>query len=119
MIWQCYCFETTLEMIVQLHASCVLFGTPNSNEERVIGILNVCMLYSKWYIWTCNSDNLQLFLPCYVQLVKNKLSIEINVCVLKIMTIHLKRSYFCMNYSLSSNCINYNVSIQYEYSETD
>lgn len=75
-------WQTTLEMSIQLNASCILLGLPNPNGDNTIDILNLCILYAKWYIFACKKDNVLLFLPNYIKIVKDKLGIEKTVCIL-------------------------------------
>ena len=68
---------------IELSAKDVLFGISNTNEDNIIDILNLCILYAKWYIHKSKKDNVQLFLPDYIRMVKDKLSIEMQLCKLQ------------------------------------
>ena len=69
-------WKITLQMSIPLNAKHVLFGMPNPNEDKIIDVLNLCILYGKWYISECKKNNTQLFLPNYIRMVKGKLTTE-------------------------------------------
>jgi hypothetical protein len=75
-------WKSILEVTIDLNEIYILFGKPNTNDDGMIDVLNMCILYAKWYIFTCKKDNVQLFLPNYVKLVRDKLSNEKTLCAL-------------------------------------
>ncbi len=64
----------------QVIEECILFGFPSNND--VMQVLNVCILYAKYYIYIeCifNNNTLDLY-TCLNQL-KQDLKIEENICI--------------------------------------
>jgi len=57
-------WKSILEVTINLNEIYILFGIPNTNtnDDSMIDVLNMCILYAKWYIFTCKKDNVQLFL---------------------------------------------------------
>ena len=55
---------------------------PNPNEDKFIDIMNLCILYAKWYIHGCKMNKEQLFLPNFIKLLRDKLTAERLLCKL-------------------------------------
>ncbi len=60
-----------------LKAEDIILGCPVITFED--NILNFCLIICKWFIYSCKRDEKELFFPCYLQYLKNKLDIEYNI----------------------------------------
>ena len=69
-------------MTITLDVTNVLFGIANPNDDHIIDILNLCILYGKWYIHQCKQEGDQIFLMNYIKVVKDKLTAEKTLCIL-------------------------------------
>ncbi len=58
---------------------CILFGFPGQTNNSIL--INYCILYAKFYIYTqtINNNNYFEFL-CYLPVLKNGLLVEENIC---------------------------------------
>ena len=75
-------WKSVLEIDINIQVQDVLFGILNYNDDIIIDILNFCIIYAKWYIYKCKIDGIQLFLPNFVQMLKDTLEIEQAACIL-------------------------------------
>ena len=76
-------WRTLLDVTITLNQSYVIFGIPNLEENINIDIMNLCILYGKWYIYHCKKDKHELFIIDYIKLVKDKLEGEKMWCTLR------------------------------------
>ena len=71
-----------LDTTIKLYINSILFGIVNTEDDCTITILNQCILYGKWYIYSCKKDNIDLFILNYIQIVKDELCIGKARCEL-------------------------------------
>jgi len=46
-------WKSVLEITIQITECDILFGIANPNDDTVLDILNLCIIYAKWYIYNC------------------------------------------------------------------
>ena len=76
-------WNSAIETTFPLNSRYVLFGLQNPNEDEIFDIMNLCILYAKWYISGCKRENTQLFLPDFIRMLRNKLMVEKTLCQIK------------------------------------
>ena len=84
-------WKQMLQVTFALDASTVLFGIPNTHNDRLNDIVNYCILYAKLYVHQTNMSSAPICFLEYIRFVKKKSELE-KMHVAWIMTTLLKRS---------------------------
>ena len=58
----------------------VLHGIPNLEADNQIDFMNYCILYGKWFIHQCRTNENNIFILDFIKLVKDKLKVEKTLC---------------------------------------
>ena len=87
--------QTWLKSVLKVHLNLtvneIMLGIPNPCDDEIIDIFNYCILYGKWYIYSCKKDDTQMFILNYIKYIKDKLQIEKTICEMKKEDIFEKR----------------------------
>ena len=60
--------SNSFEISITLDVISVIFGIANPDYDHVINFMNVCILYAKWYMYTCKYKEEPLFFFTYVKM---------------------------------------------------
>ena len=66
----------------KLTAENVIFGLDNENKDKMIDIVNYCILIAKSFIAKCKKNDYEITLYEYMRLLKNNLEVELLHCKL-------------------------------------
>ena len=66
-------WKSVIQITVKVTYGDILFGIANPNEDIMISILNLRIMYATWYIHICKQDHFQPILTNYIKLVKDTL----------------------------------------------
>lgn len=73
-------WKNMLGCTIMLCCNDVIFGISNGNEDPVIDVMNLTILYAKYYIHMRKSNNDDIFFPDFLLFVKQKLEVEKMYC---------------------------------------
>ena len=77
-------WKSILQVTIKLDTCSVIFGIQKTSDDPIIDVMNLCILYAKYYIHTKKTNNEEIFFLEYVKLVKDKLEVEKMACTLKL-----------------------------------
>ena len=73
-------WNEVFEITLKLETTDVIFGFPNPNNDIMINIFNLCILWAKWYISLCKQKEVTASIHPFLSFLKCKLETERVIC---------------------------------------
>ncbi len=76
-------WHNTIETTIVLDPMSVLFGISNPDNDNTLHFINYCILYGKWYLHECKTQNKEIFLLTFIKKLKGYLEVLKTLCDIK------------------------------------